>query len=201
MIKTAKKIGILLTGKAGAGKDQVADTILKGTYPNLYKYAIADYLKSDACETYKIPREIFYGRHFKDTKMFCDKSKSPRDVLIELAFKRRKYDKYYYIRKTYGAILFDERDDKYNGFIISDCRDLNEIEYIEDKFKDYKLVKIWIERFKNKLNVIDNLHLRDTDCDFILYNELDKNDPEYEKYIFSQIKMNSGLDLIENKND
>ena len=173
-----------MIGKAGVGKDTIADVLVRTK--NYNKYNIADILKEECAKNNLLPVQLFYDRDLKDKKLLCNNTKSPRELLIETAnIIRSKYNTNFFVKETCNKIRNNE------NIVIADCRFPNEIKYFETnkKFKNYDIIKVWIDR-KIKLKVFDNLQLEKKDCDIIIDNNKDHLDKDYEEYILYNIKEN-----------
>lgn len=158
---------LLLSGKAGAGKDTFADYLV--LHHKFTKLAFAKTMKDMSSQIYNVPRHFFDDRDKKDT-IIKSLNKTPRDILIEFSAKMRAKDKHYWIKQVAKHIQ------KGNNYVISDCRFFAEIEYFKHLFPD-ETKSIWIERQVE--NVVDNTEIGPEDCDFVLYNDKTPFDGDY----------------------
>jgi hypothetical protein len=157
-----KKV-ILISGKAQHGKDSVADIL-----------------------TQKLPRSITL--HFADTLKFYaqkyfgwngEKTGAQRDLLQWLGTDR--------VRKEMGwASYWAERvcdvieilEDKFDYFIVADCRFPNEISYPKERLKDFDIISVRVIRtnFDNGLTEEQQSHESEValDCcefDYVIESE------------------------------
>lgn len=109
---------LLLSGKAGSGKDTCANLLT-----NWHRLAFADALKDYASKHFKIPRTFFDTQEGK--KQINAIGISNRELLIQIADKYRKED------PDFWARIVSNQIDKYNGnVVITDFRFPNEFNYL-----------------------------------------------------------------------
>lgn len=147
---------ILISGWAGAGKDEIAKFFV--TRAGFTRFAFADTLKDDVAESTGLPRSLF-ERPFKDQpipsiflstlteqqneylKALLEElhlvTPTPRDLLLLHAEKERAKDPDIYARKTVSNIL---RADTKRA-VISDWRMIREGEFVEGELRGLKDTK------------------------------------------------------------
>ena len=154
---TKKGYIILLSGKAGSGKDVVADYLVN--FQHFEKFAFADALKTFVSTKYGIDKNLMYSQEGKKTKVLVNGKIliSVRDLLIKVATRKRKYNPDLWVDVVIGKIkkkLSDSKD-KPIKIVISDFRYKNEYEKIVKTFeKDIKIFTIRLERDLAE-NIID----------------------------------------------
>jgi dephospho-CoA kinase len=158
---------LLLSGKAGVGKDTFADYLV--SHHNFTKLAFAKTMKDMSAQMYNIPRNYFDDRDKKDS-IIKSLNKTPRDILIEISAKMRAQDPQFWIKQIANKVQ------KGNNYAISDCRFFTEIEYFKKLFPD-ETKSIWIER--EVKNVVDNTEIGPKDCDFVIMNDKTPFDGNY----------------------
>ncbi len=131
------KTVIMLSGKAGAGKDTVADYLVENH--NYTKIAIAHELKECVARECSIDVSLCYSQEAKESLVI--NGKTLRQILQETGDKYRVEDKYYWIRKTYERIKNTNSD----KIVICDWRFELESEFLE-KQKEFDVIKFRIER-------------------------------------------------------
>lgn len=155
---------ILISGWAGAGKDEVAKFFV--THAGFTRFAFADTLKDDVAEATGLPRTLF-ERPFKDQpipseflssstepkylnvllKELQSKNKNnkengtPRDLLLLHAAKEREKDPDIYARKTVSNILNNKCKTK--SAVISDWRMMREGEFVKGELLGLKESPSW----------------------------------------------------------
>ena len=129
-----KLIGI--HGKAGAGKDTIANFLID-TYKNYYLQPLAEPLKQVAAIAFGIPEDHFHGRDLKEIKNeYWDKS--PREIaqFIGTEMFRTLYGPDFWLRRALLRLnnqYIPEDEGEYqegDTVIISDIRFQNEAEFI-----------------------------------------------------------------------
>lgn len=154
------KIIIMLSGKAGAGKDTFADYLCSNF--GFVKYSLAEPMREACAANFQLPLHYFTDRQYKDVKLSELKNASPRDLLIAYAAEKRKEDVNFFT-KLCANKLHQEK------IVIADCRKVYEITYMQQRFA--QVVCIFVQREANPLNILDNAELQASDCDAIVQNQ------------------------------
>jgi hypothetical protein len=169
----------LLTGKAGAGKDTVADYLVN--QHNFVKFNFATTMKEYASKIYNIDLAYFYDRDKKDSplpfKVQTQSNKSvvtPRDVLIEYAAKTRSEDPDYWSKVLLKEM--QKQQDTTNRFVIADCRLRSEIAFMKSQGYFDEVLLVWVSRSTE--NIADNIELSTEDADVVVHNESSPFDPD-----------------------
>lgn len=122
-----KKTIVMLSGKAGAGKDTFAEML--GS--NWERVAFADELKRECSEDYDIPLEMFHDRLLKDKPIGIGGNiLTPRDLLIRVGMEHRELNPNHWVDKVTERI----RESTSEFFVITDWRFPNELESIREAF-------------------------------------------------------------------
>lgn len=118
------KIILGISGKAGVGKDTVADYL--GQKFGFEKMAFADSLKEKAMRDFDLTYEQVYNPVEKE-KIIPEYLKSPREILQIMGTEWfRSIDKDYWLKQTYKKIIASS----YDSICITDVRFSNEINFI-----------------------------------------------------------------------
>jgi broad-specificity NMP kinase len=160
------KLLLILTGKSGAGKDTVADYLVKAHH--FKKYNFATIMKAKCAELYKVEERYFYDRDKKDSPLpNLPGKKTPRDLLIEFGAKTRSQDPDYW-----SKILFEEmkKEIDHNRFVIADCRLHSEIRFMKNTNFFDKVVVVWVSR-RDIEQVPDNIESSIEDADIVVNND------------------------------
>jgi hypothetical protein len=128
---------VLLSGKAGSGKDAAAALLVEEM--NFTRLAFADMLKEQVSQATGIPLEIFHSE-MKDRPVDHPSAKTYRGLLIEYAAKIRAVDPDIYSRQ-----LVDQLDPFSGRYVISDWRYKSEEAYIRAN-SDMEVIKVCIKR-------------------------------------------------------
>lgn len=148
---------ILLGGKAGSGKDLVADYLVD--FVGFTKLAFADALKDFVSRKYNVDKKLMYSQDGKKTKVvFRGKLISVRDLLIKVASQKRKYNEDLWVDVIIKRIKKEIVNNKSGNplkIVISDFRFINEYNKIYENFYgclDIHTIKIQ----RNKAEKIDD---------------------------------------------
>jgi hypothetical protein len=121
LMRTSSKVIILVSGRAGSGKGEVAKFFCR--YHNFVEISFADALKEHAANKYNIDKNLFYSQEGKKSVfMLDDKITNLRQILIDEAALAKKESEDIWVDKVLEKI--EVSDDK--NVIISDFRYPNE---------------------------------------------------------------------------
>ncbi len=145
---------ILLGGKAGSGKDVVADYLC--AFHGYKKLAFADALKEFVSIKYSIDKKLMYSQEGKQTfVLFRGKLVTVRNLLIAVATNKRKFNEDLWVNIVIGKIENEISKKRKLKIVISDFRFENEYTKIYQKFEDQNDIHtILIKR--DGINVIDD---------------------------------------------
>lgn len=122
-----KKTIILLSGKAGVGKDTFAE-MLGGAWERI---SFADAVKEECSTLADLHMDFFHKRELKDSPVFIGgKLQTPRDLCISVGGYYRGIDPKYWTNKAVEKI----RNSNSNYIVITDWRFPNELEAIKQAF-------------------------------------------------------------------
>jgi RNA polymerase sigma factor (sigma-70 family) len=123
-----KKTIVILSGKAGAGKDTFAE-MLGGAWERI---SFADEVKATCSELVDLHMDFFHKRELKDSPMLIGgKIQTPRDLCVSVGMYYRGIDPHYWTKKAVEKI----RNSKSEFFVITDWRFPNELEAIQRAFE------------------------------------------------------------------
>jgi len=164
---------ILISGKAGAGKDTVAKVLNKKYGFKVYRYA--DHLKRVL---------LFAGWDGK-------KDLRGRKLLQYVGGAFRRWDENFWVDRLIRDIIDDMNED-YEKFCIADVRHKNELFYFKDYMKkivpDSKFVHIKV------INTLNSLETREMDAETITDpSETDLDDITADHYIYNTVKDDFGF--------
>jgi hypothetical protein len=144
-----KKI-ILLNGKAGSGKDYLANWLVENK--GYIKMAFADELKKMTASWYNVPIETFLTQEGKNSYL-PNKFITARTALISTAKNIKRNDIYFFVK-----IIKDKIDEAFEKgiekIVISDYRFIEEYYYLMTYYREY-LETIHIERKNHRTYVFD----------------------------------------------
>jgi dephospho-CoA kinase len=131
---------ILIGGYAGAGKDVVANFLVKNF--GFTRYAFADALKKYVAKKYGISLALMYSQEGKNSIVCIDNTAvTIRELLISEATAQRKIDP-----DIWANILVEQIQSKaVDRVVISDFRFTNEWEVLRKNFSK-KIQTIWVMR-------------------------------------------------------
>jgi hypothetical protein len=92
---------LLLSGRAGCGKDAAASLLMEEV--GFTRFAFADFLKRDVAAQYGLPLDLFHTAA-KDQPLPAFKGKTPRTLLLDHARIARSVDLDVYARQGAAAI-------------------------------------------------------------------------------------------------
>ncbi len=168
---------ILLSGWAGAGKDLLADYLVKNM--NHTKFSFASNLKKKVSEHYNIDYNLTLTQEGKKTIV---NGSSIRELLIDYAKEERNKNDDIFVEYICDEIkLFDsyktKRGEKLSDIVISDLRYMNEINLIKQIFHKSKIITIRINRYDNShVNDISEHQLDLFKFDYTIKNKGTKED-------------------------
>lgn len=173
---------LLLSGKAGSGKDTVGNLLVG--MGNWIKIGFADCLKNEASLLYGIPKHMFYSQ---EGKMSINQyNVTNRDVLIRHGMNMRKKDPYYWTNKVIEFIISKSKD---KNVVITDFRFPDEYSRLSKFFRNLKTARI--HRDVKLIDSPSEKMLDDFSFDFHIYNN--SNGKEH---LIRQIKSNSYLTIV-----
>lgn len=160
----------LITGKAGSGKNEVAN-IIKEELPNSVITSFSKYIKLFALEM---------------TDWNGDDQAKPREFLQNMGDELRAIDENFLTSRIYEDINIYKK--YYDNLIISDVRLINEINYFKNK-KDLEVITIRINCNNCKRNLTDNEKLHHTETELDNYQEYDYTiNNEYNENLIKEVK-------------
>jgi len=120
---------LLLSGRAGSGKDAAASLLMEEV--GFTRFAFADFLKRDVAAQYDLPLDLFHTAA-KDHPLPAFKGKTPRTLLLDHARIARSVDLDVYARQVAAAIKEAIASDpvRNSRFVISDWRYRREYEFL-----------------------------------------------------------------------
>lgn len=131
-----KKTIVMLSGKAGAGKDTFAE-MLGSAWERV---SFADALKEVASVESNLPLKCFHSRSAKDTPMFiCGEIQTPRDLLLTIGARyKAEFGNTCWVKKVVAKI----KDSNSEYFVITDWRFPYEIEAVKNLLQDQEIETI-----------------------------------------------------------
>jgi len=147
-MNTSRKI-ILLNGKAGSGKDFIADWLVKNK--GYTKLAFSSILKKMASERYNLDVDTFNTQEGK--KSYISGSLTVRNALISLSKDIKRHDIYFFVKNVKNEIdsLFKNNTTK---VVVSDYRFPEEYYYLLTYYREY-IETISITRENHVIKVFD----------------------------------------------
>jgi len=165
---------ILISGKAGCGKDTAADHIVDVLNKNnqkTMKIAFANHLKY-------LAKQYFGWNGEKDA--------AGRSLLQTLGTDliRNQYNEDFWVDNVADIIEIAKNFFDYQHFIISDWRFINEVNFIETIFGYLKIIKVRIERpqYDKILNEEQEKHPSENDLDGFNFDYILINNGSLEDY-------------------
>lgn len=155
---------LLLSGKAGSGKDTFADYLVK---KHLFKkLAFAESLKEYVSEKYNIPLNVLFTQEGKKQQIVVgDKKETIRNILIKEGLEKRKIDVNYWINIVVEKI----KKDPLKNIVISDFRFINEYNQIKKHFSETTTIRIIRENCEN-IDDISETSLESFKFDHVFFN-------------------------------
>lgn len=137
---------IMLAGKAGSGKDTLANYLIdKYSYT---RYAFADYLKKKVSYKYNIPIDKLHTQEGKRSNIEINGSVYKlRDLLIKEALDKRMDNENYWVNIVLKEIK--NNDIRQNNIVISDFRYPNEYYTLNRYFSNITTINIIREISEN----------------------------------------------------
>lgn len=125
MLTNIMKRILLIGGRAGSGKDTVADFIINNS--EYTKLSLADGLKDYVSNKYDLDRELLNSQEGKKTKMMVNGDVTDiRSILIKEGMNKRHNDINCWVRPISEKI----NKSLHNSFVIPDFRFPNEYEFL-----------------------------------------------------------------------
>ncbi len=157
---------ICICGKAGSGKDTVAEMIEKTLTDfkvRVKRIALADSIKKSLSETFKIPISYFYDRDLKEKPIATLNYVTPRKLMQQFGtdFAQPLLGKTVWCQVLHHEITMDG----YGGarppevYIITDLRFEHELEYFKKNFDDVEFIFIErnIKKFQKETSLLDHI--------------------------------------------
>lgn len=158
---------ILLAGKAGSGKDTVANHLVKNY--SFKRFAFADTLKEYVAKKYNVPLELLFTQEGKKQEIVVKKKKvTLRDLLIKDGAEKRQEDKNYWVNLVIEKI---QAEPQTQNIVISDFRFPNEFVRMNDIFSEIVAVKVVRENGCENIDDISETALNQFVFDRILFND------------------------------
>lgn len=172
-----KRSIILLAGKAGSGKDTVANHLVKNY--SFKRFAFADTLKEYVSNKYNIPLHILFTQEGKKKKYIVDnKTVTLRDLLIKDGAEKRQENINYWVDLVIEKIKAEPLT---QDIVISDFRFPNEYIRIKEFFSE--LAPVLVVRENGCENIDD---LSETSLNLFVFDRVIFNDRgiyDLEKFI------------------
>jgi hypothetical protein len=136
---------VLVSGWAGAGKDCAAALLVEEC--GFQRVAFADALKEDVAAVTGLPIDLFYtaqkDRPLEKPCSLYPSAKTPRDILLQHALKRRAVDPDVYSKGIATTIM----ESPGKRYVVSDWRYCSEHEVLADELGEfYHIFRVSIER-------------------------------------------------------
>lgn len=168
--------GIAISGRAGSGKDTIADIVLALAKSDGFdgkKYGFADALKSYCSEKFGYDNHLNYTQVGK-ASYNQKEGKSIRDILIDESAKKRAISQTYWVDKVLDQIQIDKPD----FYVISDCRYKFEADPL--KAEGAIIVRLIVspeDRYQriNDLSVVNSVDESETGLDAYDFTEIYQN--------------------------
>jgi dephospho-CoA kinase len=168
---------ILLAGKAGSGKDTVANHLVKKY--SFKRFAFADTLKEYVSKKYNIPLELLFTQEGKKQEIIVKKKKvTLRDLLIKDGAEKRQENQDYWVNMVIEKI---QAESKTQNIVISDFRFPNEYRRLAETFFEIVAVKVVRENGCENIDDISETALNQFDFDRVLFN--DRTIYDFEKLV------------------
>lgn len=172
---------ILLAGKAGSGKDTVANILV--TKHSFKRFAFADILKEYVSDKYNIPLEILFTQEGKKKEIIVNKKKvTLRELLIQEGAKKREQDIDYWVNLVIEKI---KNEPLTQDIVISDFRFENEYNRILEVFNEIITIKVIRENGCENIDDISETALNKFKFDRIFFN--DRTIYDLENLVFNDL--------------
>jgi len=161
---------ILIGGKAGSGKDTVAEFLVNNC--NFTQFAYANALKDYVSVSFNINRQLFDTQEGKMSEIIVNNRKTtPRQMLIDVSLEKKKENPLIWIQKVIESIKICDN----KQVVISDFRFPEEYTELIKIFDN--VITIQIKR-NEALNIDDHSEraLNNFKFDYIIYNNSSKED-------------------------
>jgi len=162
---------ILIRGYSHSGKDFVGSILCKQY--GYQRFAFADSLKQIVSELYDVPIDVLHSQEGK--RLICEKDslkRSYRQILIDEALRLRKIDDDYFVKACCKTI----KDSSIHKIVITDWRYPNELNMLQDYFKDYQIKTVHIIRPLQEISPVMDVSeykLKERKNDYVIYNHMD----------------------------
>lgn len=153
---------ILVAGKAGSGKDTVADYVVKKY--SFVKLAFADALKEYVSKKYKINKELMYTQQGK--KSLFNKKTTIRQLLISEATIKREEDEDFWV----NILIAQIKKEPHKKYIISDFRFPNEYYSLYRHFSSIYTIEVYNPNVK-QINDPTETSLKNFHFDYCITND------------------------------
>jgi dephospho-CoA kinase len=158
---------ILIAGKAGSGKDTVANHLVKNH--SFKRFAFADTLKEYTSKKYNVPLELLFSQEGKKEEIDVDNKKiTIRNLLIKEGKEKREQDINYWVDLIIKKI---EAEPVTQDIIISDFRFPNEYNRMQEFFSELSAVLVVRENGSEKIDDESETALNLFQFDRVIFND------------------------------
>ncbi len=158
---------ILIAGKAGSGKDTVANHLVKNH--SFKRFAFADTLKEYTSKKYNVPLELLFSQEGKKEEIEIDNNKiTLRNLLIKEGKEKREQDINYWVDLIIKKI---EAEPATQDIVISDFRFPNEYNRMQEFFSELSAVLVVRENGSEKIDDESETALNLFQFDRVIFND------------------------------
>lgn len=178
-----KRSIILLAGKAGSGKDTVANHLVKNY--SFKRFAFADTLKEYTSKKYNVPLHILFTQEGKKQEiMVNNKMVTLRDLLIKDGAEKREENNNYWVDLVIEKIKSESLT---QDIVISDFRFPNEYNRIKEFFSELATVLVVRENGCENIDDLSETSLNKFKFDRVIFN--DRTIYDLEKFIDNSLSI------------
>ena len=158
---------ILIAGKAGSGKDTVANHLVKNH--SFKRFAFADTLKEYTSKKYNVPLELLFSQEGKKEEIEINNKKiTIRNLLIKEGKEKREQDINYWVDLIIKKI---EAEPVTQDIVISDFRFPNEYNRMQEFFTELSAVLVVRENGSEKIDDESETALNLFQFDRVIFND------------------------------